>query len=176
MTPHESFKILSSVAEVPADQWTALVGERAPPFVTWNWIHALEASGSASPETGWEPSHLTLWRDGGLVAAAPAYRKHHSMGEYVYDFSWASAARSLGIRYYPKLLVGVPLSPATAPRFLVRPGESEGVLRSSLAAHAEALARREELSSVHVIFPREAEADALEQEGWARRTGMQYHW
>ena len=108
------------------------------PVLRWEWIEAMEASGSATRERGWEAAHFTLWRGDTLIAAAPAYRKHHSMGEYVYDFGWANAAQQLGVRYYPKLLVGLPLSPLTARRFLIAPGEDEAQLRRALRSPSPA--------------------------------------
>jgi predicted N-acyltransferase len=169
-------RALSTVADVPKDAWDALLPAGAPPFARWEWINALESSGSASKKTGWEPHHLTLWRGDRLVGAAPAYRKFHSMGEYVYDFQWASAAEQLGIDYYPKLLVGVPLSPITSPRFNAAPGEDAADVRRRLVEAAVETAEEGGCSSVHVIFPPDDEADALESLGLARRTGMQYHW
>src|SRR5262245_35285463 len=99
-------KVLSSIADVDARAWDGVVGASGQgdePVMRWSWIHALEASGSATRDSGWEPHHLTLWRGGELVGCAPAYRKFHSMGEYVYDFGWAHAAQSMGLSYYPKL-------------------------------------------------------------------------
>ncbi len=171
-----SLRILSSVAKVSREAWDRVVGERALPPLRWDWLHALESSGSATRKTGWEPHHFALFRGDTLVALAPAYRKHHSMGEYVYDFSWAQAAQSMGIEYYPKLLVGVPLSPITAPRFHAAPGEDLAQHRRTLLDAALASAEETGCSSVHVIFPPEEEAKALEALGLARRTGMQYHW
>ena len=118
-----TLRVLESIAEVPRETWNALVGEDAVPFVKWEWIHAMEDSGSATATTGWAPHHLTLWRGDALVGAAPAYVKSHSMGEYIYDFSWANAAGQLGVDYYPKLLVGMPLSPITSPRLIAAAGE-----------------------------------------------------
>ncbi|MBF5046259.1 N-acetyltransferase [Aggregicoccus sp. 17bor-14] len=169
-------RLLAGIREVPAATWDALVGADAPPFLRHAWLLALEESGSASSETGWEPMHHTLWRGEQLVAAAPAYRKFHSMGEYIYDFGWAGAASRLGIEYYPKLLVGVPLSPATAPRLLVAAGEDVPALQDALAQALRASAEEEGLSGLHVIFPPEAEAARLEAHGLARRLTLQYHW
>jgi hypothetical protein len=171
-----SLRILESIEEVPRETWNALAGEGAVPFLRWEWIHAMEASGSASERMGWGPHHLTLWRGQTLVGAAPAYLKTHSMGEYVYDFSWAHAAQQLGVEYYPKLLVGVPLSPITAPRLLVADGEPKDQVRQALLEGLLETARESGCSSVHIIFPPEAEALELEERGLARRTGMQYHW
>jgi predicted N-acyltransferase len=98
------------------------------------------------------------------------------MGEYIYDFSWAHAAAQAGVEYYPKLLLGAPLSPATCPRFLVAPGEDVPRLRRALLEAALESAREGGCSSVHVLYPTEAEAQALEEAGLARRVTLQYHW
>src|SRR5262245_49203080 len=100
-------RILNAIREVPEPAWDALVGDGSP-FLEWRWLSALEESGAASAESGWVPQHLTLWDDGRLVGAAPLYRKHHSLGEFVFDQGWARAAAGAGIAYYPKLLVAVP--------------------------------------------------------------------
>jgi uncharacterized protein len=169
-------RLLESITDVPASAWDALLPPDAPPFVRHAWLAALEESGSARPETGWEPHHLTLWRGPSLVAASPAWRKHHSMGEYIYDFAWAQAARQLGVEYYPKLLVGAPLSPATSPRFLVAPGQDVPSLRLALLQAALESARESGCSSVHFLYPTEEEARLLEQHGLARRLTLQFHW
>jgi len=174
--PSLKVKVLERIAEVTQPQWNALLPVGCPPVMRWEWLQALEASGSATPERGWEPQHLTLWRDGQLIGAAPAWRKFHSMGEYVYDFGWANAAQSMGIEYYPKLLLGVPLSPLTAPRFLALPGESLPTVRTTLVTAALELAKDTGCSSVHVIFPDGDESAALVELGLQQRSSMQYHW
>jgi predicted N-acyltransferase len=176
LDPSIRVQVLHSITDLPAAQWDALAGPSAPPFVRHAWLAAMEESGSAQEETGWAPHHLTLWRGDTLVAASPAYRKHHSMGEYIYDFSWAQAAQRLGVKYYPKLVIGAPLSPATAPRFLVAAGEDVEEARHALLEAAIESAREEDCSSVHVLYPTEAEADFLEKSGMARRLTLQFHW
>lgn len=145
-------------------------------MLRWEWLAAMEESGSASPARGWTPAHLALYRGASLVAAAPAFKKHHSLGEYVYDFGWANAAQSLGVAYYPKLLVGLPLSPLTARRFLCAPGEDEPALRRALVAAALDYARDEGCSSVHVLFGEDDEAEALRELGLFHRSSVQFHW
>jgi predicted N-acyltransferase len=169
-------RIFTGIHQVPREAWNALLTPMDAPVLRWEWLDALEASGSATKSRGWQACHFTLWNGDKLIGAAPAWLKHHSMGEYVYDFAWANAARSFGIEYYPKLLVGVPLSPLTARKFLAAPGEDESQVRATLLAAVVELAKKEKLSSVHVIFPPDAEAAALEGLGLFRRVGMQYHW
>lgn len=174
--PPTRVKVLESITDVPKAAWNALLAPGEPPVLRWEWIAAMEESGSAVPERGWEAAHFTLWRGERLVGAAPAWRKYHSMGEYVYDFGWANAAQQLGVRYYPKLLVGVPLSPITARRLLAAPGEDETAIRATLLAAALEYAKETGCSSVHVLFPPDAEAAWLERAGLVRRSTMQYHW
>jgi len=166
-------EILRAVSEVPADAWNALVPKGSAPVLKHPWLHAMESSGSTTARSGWEPHHFAAYDGSRLVGVAPAWRKHHSMGEYVYDFGWAQAASQFRVEYYPKLLVGVPLSPITAPRFLGPPD-----VRAALAKEAIASAKKQRLSSVHIIFPPEAEAQELEALGLGlfRRKSMQYHW
>jgi predicted N-acyltransferase len=169
-------KVLETIADVPSAQWNALLRPDDAPVLRWEWLHAMEASGSATRARGWEATHFTLWREDRLVAAAPAWRKHHSMGEYIYDFGWAQAAEAMGLAYHPKLLVGLPLSPLTARRFLVAAGEDETALRARLQDELVDYARGQRLSSIHVLFPPEAEAKALLREQFFLRTTLQYHW
>ncbi|HET6982107.1 MAG TPA: GNAT family N-acetyltransferase [Myxococcaceae bacterium] len=168
-------KVLRSISDVPEAAWNALVDDEAAPFLEWAWLEALEDSGSVGPSSGWEPRHLTIWRGHRLVAAAPAYRKTDSSGEFVFDFSWANASERAGVPYYPKLIVAAPLTPATGRRFLVAPGEDVRARTLELARGALELAREERLSSVHLLFPMEEEARAVEPLGFAVRHGVQYH-
>lgn len=169
-------RILESITDVPAATWDGLAGPSAPPFTRHAWLAAMEESGSATERTGWQPHHLTLWRGEVLVGAAPGYLKFHSMGEYIYDFSWAHAAEQAGVSYYPKLVLGAPLSPATCSRLLVGAGEDVASVRKALLTGAVESAREQGCSSVHVLYPPQEEADWLEAQGLARRLTLQYHW
>ncbi|HXX31449.1 MAG TPA: GNAT family N-acetyltransferase [Myxococcaceae bacterium] len=168
-------KLLESIRDVPQGAWDALVGPEAAPFLEWGWLDALETSGSVRPATGWRPRHLTLWRGNHLVAAAPSYLKDDSHGEFVFDWSWATAAERVGLRYYPKLVIAAPLTPATGRRILVAPGEDRPARTGELVRAAVEYARSEGLSSLHVLFPTEEEAALLEGMGFGIRHGVQYH-
>src|SRR5262249_62432062 len=127
------------------------------------------------PSRGWPPRHLPLWRGSKLVAAAPAYLKDHSHGEFVFDWSWASAAERVGLRYYPKLILAVPMTPASSRRVLVAPGEDRAARTRELAGAALEYARSEDLSSVHVLFPPHEECAALEALGFCTPLRVPYH-
>jgi hypothetical protein len=171
--------VLTAISQVPADEWDALQAhepEVATPFVRHAFLAALEESGSATPSTGWTPRHLLLRRDGRLVAAAPAYLKEGSEGDFGRDWEWAGAAARAGVRYYPKLVVGVPATPVTGRRILVAAGEPRGPAVARLVEAALGLVRAEEAGGLHVLFTTAAEALELEAAGLARRVDFQYHW
>ena len=169
-------RVHTRIEEIPEAAWDQLLDGRASPFVRWAWLEALEASGCASPRAGWLPSHLTLWRGRELVAAAPAYYKEDSDGDFSRDWGWADAAIRAGIPYYPKLVIAVPFTPVTGRRLLVAPGENRRAAVAALLEGARVQARRAGAAGVHVLFPLADEADELAEGGLARRVAFQYHW
>jgi predicted N-acyltransferase len=174
-----TLRVLSAVSEVEPAAWDALFAHepaRASPFVRHAFLEAAEVSGSASPRAGWRPRHLTLWRGGALVAAAPAWARDRSDGDFGRDWEWAGAARAAGLPYYPKLVIGVPFTPATGRRLLVAAGEDRAACGRAIAGLALSACREEGLRSVHVLFPGEDEAREWEELGLAVRVDFQYHW
>jgi predicted N-acyltransferase len=164
------------VARIDAAAWDACAGTDNP-FVSHDFLAALEESGSVGGRTGWRPCPLLLESpDGTLVGAVPLYLKSHSSGEYIFDHGWAEAFEQAGGRYYPKLLVAVPFTPVPGPRLLVRPGPEAEILRRQLAEGLLAVARQLGVSSLHVNFAEPADAAALGAAGLMRRVGTQYHW
>ncbi len=156
--------------DVPAQAWDALHDGRNP-FVTHAFLHGLEQHGCLRSDWGWTPRHLTLWDGDTLVAAAPAYLKENSHGEFVFDHAWAHAYAQHGLDYFPKWLCAVPYSPVTGPRLLAR----DPAHRSALVEAFTRIAARDGLSSAHVNFHRDDEATAFD-DGWLARTDVQYHW
>jgi uncharacterized protein len=168
-------EVKERLADVAAEAWNALVGDGSA-FLEWDWLASLEESGCVGERTGWLPQHLTLWEGGELVGACPLYVKSHSMGEFVFDHGWADAAAGAGIDYYPKLLVGVPFTPATGTRFLARGGSQRPALIRTLGEALKEICRQGGFSSAHVNFCLPDEVEALAGIGFARRTGYQYQW
>ena len=161
-----------SVAALDADQWNALAGD-ANPFVSHAFLSLLEASGSVGRGTGWTPAPITIkGADGRLVAALPSYLKSHSQGEYVFDHNWAQALENSGGRYYPKLQIAAPFTPATGPRLLL----ADPVWAGPILIAAQNLAEQNRLSSVHATFIEPAQQPLFEQAGWLMRADTQFHW
>jgi predicted N-acyltransferase len=170
-------RLLKSIAEVEPSEWNALVASAAQPFLRHEFLLSLEESGCTTPKTGWTPEHLVA-RDaaGRLVGAVPLYRKSHSRGEFVFDFSWANAYAQYGLPYYPKLLSAVPFTPVSGPRLLVSPAVDAPAMRAALIRAVGEHARAEQISSWHVLFPTDAELTALTRGGLIARRDCQFHW
>ncbi len=179
-------RLVASIADVDPAAWDACAnparpsedaaeGERFNPFVAHAFLHALEASGSTGGRSGWTPAHVIVEDPSGrVVAAAPSYLKSHSQGEYVFDHAWADAYERAGGRYYPKLQVAAPFTPATGRRLLVTADAPEGAREALIQALREAR-RQTSASSIHVTFPTAEDAVRLERAGFLVRHGEQFH-
>ncbi|MDA3887527.1 MAG: GNAT family N-acetyltransferase [Allgaiera sp.] len=174
--------LLSGVAEISAVEWDACAcpeaaggGRPRDPFTTHRFLTALERSGSVGPGTGWDPRPMVVRAEGRVIAVAPLYVKSDSQGEYIFDFNWAHAWERAGGRYYPKLQVAVPFTPATGRRLLTLPGMEE-TGRAALVQGLVQIADRNDLSSLHITFCTEDEAKAGAEMGLMHRITQQFHW
>ena len=167
-------RIIDDPGTIDPMAWDGLLESQPSPtpFMRAHYLASLHASHSAWPRSGWTPRFVTLWRNGTMHAAAPAYLKTHSWGEYVFDWAWADAYQRHGLRYYPKLLVAVPFTPVPGTRLMAR---DDGA-RLALVRALHQLAEQQGLSSAHVLFHDPADARALQSAGWLARHNVQFHW
>ena len=173
---------LASLSDIPARDWDACAcpeaaegGRPRDPFTTHRFLSALERSGSVGPGSGWQPRYLVARTGSQVIAVAPLYAKGHSQGEYIFDHNWAHAYEQAGGRYYPKFQVAVPFTPATGRRLLTRPGWDE-IGRAALVQGAIQLTESHGLSSLHITFCTEEEAEAGAEMGLLHRVTQQFHW
>ena len=174
--PYYSLVWIQKIAEIPQTAWDNLAQPLKTPFLEWEWLNNLETSGSATPRTGWQPCHLTLWRERELIAAAPLYIKGHSYGEFVFDQQWADLAYRLGIKYYPKMLGMTPFTPATGYRFLVAPGEDEEAITEVMVAEIDHFCDRHRLSGCHFLFVDPDWKPIIEKYGFSGWLHHSYIW
>jgi len=167
-------RIINTLSEIGQSTWDCLLSaqKESNPFLSFAFLDALHASGCANERTGWEPHYLTIWREEQLVAAMPLYIKHHSYGEYVFDWAWADAYHRNGFEYYPKLLSSIPFTPVSGGRLLAIDDEASNALIFALSD----LQQTKGLSSTHILFPPKAQALALQKAGFMLRAGVQFHW
>jgi predicted N-acyltransferase len=172
-------RVLGSPLEIDGAAWDTLLAadtgsahSDVSPFMRHAYLAALHSSGSASPESGWTPAFVTLWRGDVLVGACPLYLKTHSYGEYVFDWAWANAYAQHGIDYYPKALIAVPFTPVPGSRLLASTAVERVLLLRAVVAWCEA----QSLSSLHLLFASDPDVDACREAGLMLRHTVQFHW
>ncbi|MBT4806177.1 MAG: N-acetyltransferase, partial [Acidiferrobacteraceae bacterium] len=165
----------AAMDHIPRSQWNALVPEDAP-SLRHEFLEALERSGSCTTATGWTPCHITVHIGDTLVGGAPCYLKHHSYGEFIFDWAWANAYQRAGLKYYPKLLVAVPFTPVSGNRLLHHPEFESASIHSIIAGALPQIATRLGASSVHCLFCTDADLSPLTANGFVRRESYQFHW
>ncbi|MEM1065462.1 MAG: GNAT family N-acetyltransferase [Pseudomonadota bacterium] len=173
---------LGNLAEIDPAVWDACAcpeaadgGRPNDPFTTYRFLKALEDSRSVGTGTGWQPRYLIARQGGEVIGVTPLYAKGHSQGEYIFDHNWAHAYERAGGRYYPKLQIAVPFTPATGRRLLTKPGH-ETTAQAALVQGAVHVAAENRLSSLHITFCTESEAAAGREMGLMHRTTQQFHW
>jgi len=167
-------RYISSMTEVNAICWNALV-QGKDPFIRHEFLLALEQSGSVSRETGWQPHHLLVYEQQELIAAMPLYLKSHSQGEYVFDQQWADAYIQSGMDYYPKWLNSIPFTPCQGQRVLIKQGLDQQTIIDSCVDFVTQLAQKNNISSLHILFPTHQQTDFLKQQLLIRE-GVQFQW
>ncbi len=171
-------RILHNIDEISAEAWNrcANPGGRVVynPFLSFEFLHALELSGSTSTSTGWQPFHMVLEEDGGQLGVVPMYLKNHSQGEYVFDYAWADAWHRAGGDYYPKLQASVPFTPATGRRLLAHDLDPE--IEQALLGACIQVADQIKVSSMHLTFMPEQQWELAGELGFLKRMDQQYHW
>lgn len=175
-TNHVELRVTTDLREIPRQAWNALLKPGDNPFLFWDFLAGLEETGCVAPERRWWPCHLTAHLDGELIAAAPAYVKTDGMGDFSRDWGLAGLVQQLGGQLYPKLVVGIPFSPVTGRRVLVREGFDVLVAARMLMALAEEVAKENDLASIHVLYHLPEERPILAATGLSPRTLVQYHW
>ncbi len=165
----------TGVQNIDSARWNALAGDS--PFLRHEFLAALETTGCVGADTSWQPIHLTVTdATGDLLGALPLYIKHDSRGEFVFDWGWANAYAETGLSYYPKLVSAIPFTPATGQRILVAAHADFSAVATILLGAAQELGTELGASSLHILFPTEAERNHLAAEGLLSRKGCQFHW
>ncbi len=167
-------RVLASPSDIDPQAWNTLLAAQPEPspFMRHEYLAAMHDSGSASPERGWTPQFVTLWRGDVLEAACALYLKDHSYGEYVFDWAWANAYEQHGLAYYPKAVVAAPFTPVPGARLLARDAPSRTLLVQGLVA----VCKEQELSSLHLLFGADADIAACTEAGLMLRHTVQFHW
>lgn len=177
-TSELTISVHPTTASIDPSVWNSLASSSGEvpdnPFISHEFFLALEQSGCATADTGWQPQHILMSRGDTPVGLMPLFLKSHSMGEYVFDHAWADAIERAGGRYYPKLQSSVPFTPAGAPKLLTSDGSADTQIL--LLQAAETLAARLDASSIHATFVPENEERIAAAADWLVRHDTQFHW
>lgn len=176
MSQQYKAEFLDSIAEISARDWNRLIGSDYP-FLQHSFLLALESSACTTVRTGWQPRHLLIKNASGTLSAlVPLYLKTNSMGEYVFDWSWADAYYKSGLNYYPKFVSAVPFTPSTGPRICISPDENKQHILQIIFQTIQMEAEKLNASSWHVLFPDHEYYERLAEAGLQQRIGCQYQW
>ena len=149
----------------------------------YDFFHTLERSKATTIETGWQVSHLVISahtdsETNDIAAVMPLYIKHHSYGEYMFDWSWAKAYQEHGLAYYPKIVSAVPFTPITGERLAI----SADFLphRKKISAYVSELlinlGDKVSAQTLQLLFTKPEAKLSFSENGWLARTDLQYHW
>ena len=171
-----TIRMLTQMDQVSSSDWDGLARPLKTPLLEWQWLHQLEISGSITPETGWQPCHLTVWSNKRLVGAAPLYVKTHSLGEFVFDHSWSQIASEMDISYYPKLVGMSPVTPATGYRFLIAMDQDQRMVNQLMLTSIDQFCRQNRLSGANFLFVDPGWAPELKAFGYKAWRHQSYAW
>ena len=166
----------SSIEEISKKEWDSLLNDINYPFLKHDFLQLLESTSCVGAKTGWIPLHVTISKGNSLLAGMPLYLKSHSQGEFVFDHSWANAFYQHGLDYYPKLVSSIPHTPASGPRLLIKDGENKKELFEMIKEGIKNIAAKNNISSWHILFPREEEVDFFDDSNLSIRKNAQFIW
>ena len=166
----------NSIEKISKKEWDSLLNDTNYPFLKHEFLSLLENTSCVGAKTGWIPLHITITRENSLLAAMPLYLKSHSQGEFVFDHSWANAFYQHGLDYYPKLVSSIPHTPASGPRLLIREGENKKELFEMIKEGVKNIAAKNNISSWHILFPKEDEVDFYDNSNLSIRKNAQFIW
>ena len=164
-------RLLSGIADLPAAAWNRLAPP-GNPFLSAEYLGAMEASRSAATKTGWQPLHIVGRGRGRAGGRRPALRQGPLLGR-VRLRPW------LGRRLSPRRRQLLPQAPGRPCRSRRCPAAACSPRTDSRASPGRGPAQTLEqldLSSLHVTFCTAEEAEALRKAGFLVRRGIQYHW
>ena len=174
---------INSINDIDSSDWNQCANPEQMeynPFLDHRFIKALEDSGSANSNTGWQPFHTIMRDKGRVVGVVPAYLKSHSQGEYVFDGAWADAWYRAGGEYYPKLQISIPFTPATGRRLLVATPldstQSIQEVEAQLLSATLQIAQKIQVSSLHITFMPKNQWENAGKLGLLKRVDTQFDW
>ena len=175
----DSIVVENSIENIGKKNWNNCANHEASsynPFVSYEFLNALEKSNSVNGDSGWYTSFFVAKdKDDKIIGCTPAYLKNNSSGEYVFDYSWAEAYQRVGRSYYPKLQISIPFTPVSTPKLLTK-DQNDIDAKVFMLQAIEDFCSEHAISSAHLTFLNEKELNTLQNKKWLIRTDQQFHW
>ena len=175
----DSIVVENSIENIGKKNWNNCANHEASsynPFVSYEFLNALEKSNSVNGDSGWYTSFFVAKdKDDKIIGCTPAYLKNNSSGEYVFDYSWAEAYQRVGRSYYPKLQISIPFTPVSTPKLLTK-DQNDLDTKVFMLQAIEDFCSEHAISSAHLTFLNEKELNTLQNKKWLIRTDQQFHW
>ena len=175
----DSIVVENSIENIGKKNWNNCANHEASsynPFVSYEFLNALEKSNSVNGDSGWYTSFFVAKdKDDKIIGCTPAYLKNNSSGEYVFDYSWAEAYQRVGRSYYPKLQISIPFTPVSTPKLLTK-DQNDVDTKVFMLQAIEDFCSEHAISSAHLTFLNEKELNTLQNKKWLIRTDQQFHW
>ena len=175
----DSIVVENSIENIGKKNWNNCANHEASsynPFVSYEFLNALEKSNSVNGDSGWYTSFFVAKdKDDKIIGCTPAYLKNNSSGEYVFDYSWAEAYQRVGRSYYPKLQISIPFTPVSTPKLLTK-DQNDIDTKVFMLQAIEDFCSEHAISSAHLTFLNEKELNTLQNKKWLIRTDQQFHW
>ena len=175
----DSIVVENSIENIGKKNWNKCANHEAlsyNPFVSYEFLNALEKSNSVNGDSGWYTSFFVAKdKDDKIIGCTPAYLKNNSSGEYVFDYSWAEAYQRVGRSYYPKLQISIPFTPVSTPKLLTK-DQNDIDTKVFMLQAIEDFCSEHAISSAHLTFLNEKELNTLQNKKWLIRTDQQFHW
>ena len=165
-------KYFEKISEISKREYKNILGETESPFVSFEFLNALEISNSVGIQSGWQPNHLGVYDKDELSAFMPLYIKNNSHGEFIFDHQWSYALNRAGRNYYPKLVTAIPFTPCKTEKFI---GGSD--LDSSYFIDSiKELMEEKNIETWHLLFPNKDLEPILEKNNFIKRSGYRFEW
>ena len=163
---------IKSLSEISSANLNEIINEKDMPFMSYEYLYALEKSKSVHVNNGWETFHLTLSEKENLSGFLPIYKKNNSHGEFVFDHQWSYALRRANRDYYPKLLTAIPFTPCETSKFIAP--KSIGI--ESFTEPVIDYMKKNNVETWHILFPNNDLSEILIENNFIERSGYRFVW
>ncbi len=144
-------KIFTRIEDIAAEDWNRLAVPAAP-MMEYEYLHALEKSGSISANRGYSPVHLALYDGPSILAIVPLYQREHAWVEFGDSGLLEFLTEITGLPFSSGLVGSIPYTPVPGYDFLVAPRPDAPRILGNLLDKIDDIANERGLSTTRFYF------------------------